>query len=88
VGNIDPDTCLFQQPQKIDWKHGLLFLMPVDRKYPPDTVWTDEESAAHEAEGRGLWRLLRTELGPNFRVAHHSAKDGRVLEQEQDADAS
>lgn len=60
----------------------------LDRNYPPDTVWTDEESTSHEAEGRALWRILQNELGPGFRVAYFCKIEGKVLEAEEDAAGS
>jgi len=89
VGDIDPNTLPLSTATKDRLEAWAAFPdAKLDRNYPPDTVWTDEESAAHEAEGRALWRLLRTELGPNFRVAYRSAKEGRMLEPEQDTDVS
>jgi hypothetical protein len=41
-------------------------------------------SRGWRAEGRELWRILRSELGPGFRVLYHSSTENRVLRPEQD----
>ena len=89
VDNIDPDTLPLSTVTKDRLEAWAAFPdAKLDRNYPPDTVWTDEETAAHEAEGRALWRLLRNELGSGFRVADHSYKERRVLEEEEDTASS
>jgi hypothetical protein len=61
-----------------DAKHELYGRVPVEE------VWTEEKIERLETEGRELWRILRSELGPGFRVLYHSSTENRVLRPEQD----
>lgn len=45
---------------------------------PQDMVWTEEERRSFEAEGRSIWKIVRHELGENFRVVYHNVLAGPV----------
>jgi hypothetical protein len=49
-----------------------------------EKVWTEAEIEALEAEGRELWRILRSELGQGFRVLYFSTMERRLLRPEED----
>lgn len=82
-GDIDPNT-LPLSPATIArleaWADT--FTATLNRDDPASSDFpSDEAFESFEAEGRALWRQLRDELAPEYKVLYHSLKERRVLDE-------
>jgi len=82
IGKVSPD----ELPLANDLRAALrvwasVYDKTLNQEYPPDSGFASRaEEEAFEVEGWRLWRELKTQLGPGYKVVYFSQHDRKLHE--------
>lgn len=82
VDEVDPKGLPITEDLKLALHNWMLcYDQTLNEDYPPDSGFASPaEEAEFGAEGKRLWKELKEQLGPEYRVTYFSRLEGRMLE--------